>query len=339
MEPRTDHLNTRPSTAVNRPQPLFAQMDSCWICNSQRLAPISKAHFIKQGVSEDHIELAAYVGYSILLNECLACTFIQPEALPTLPEFFHYTYDQQWGDEWMATEFEARYKDFIFKGLLQRLERRIPVGSRTILDIGAHVGRFIHLASERGWSAEGVELNPLTAAFAHQKTGLPIHRKTAGELAAKRLRFAAVTMTDTLEHIPFPMQILRQVRQLLKPDGWIAVKVPYGRNQLLKERIRSYVKPSYMADVATNLVHVNHFSVQSLTTALRKAGFDRITITVGAPELRDWHGKGWHGKANAKLSNWFTNLSRLSVYGIAKAAPFGARSPLAMNLQAFARKT
>jgi hypothetical protein len=93
----------------------------------------------------------------------------------------------------MATEFEARYKDFIFKGFLQRLERRIPVESRTIFDIGAHEGRFIQLVSERGWSAQGIELNPLTAAFAHQKTGMPVHRETAGELAAKRLRFAAVT--------------------------------------------------------------------------------------------------------------------------------------------------
>lgn len=337
MEINKHPLKEQMVPSTDWPKQMFAQIDSCWVCRSPRLIPISKTHFAIGLIGEEDPELGTYSGHSIRLNACAGCTFIQPEALPTLPRFFDRLYDQKWGESWMASEFEAHYKDFIFKGILDRLEERVSVASRTILDIGAHVGRFIYLAAERGWSAEGIELNPLTAAFARRKTGLLVHQKNAHELAAERITFSAVTMTDTLEHIPFPMQILEQVGMILKPGGWISIKVPFGRNQLLKEKIRSYIKPNYRADIALNLVHVNHFSVQSLRTALRKAGYDDITVTVGAPELFDCHSRAWLGK-NGCLKTSLTNLFHLMVYDTAKVVPFGLRSPLALNLQAFARK-
>ena len=40
--------------------------------------------------------------------------------------------------------------------------------------IGAHAGRFVSLALQQGWRAEGLELNPQTAAYAAKRTGARI---------------------------------------------------------------------------------------------------------------------------------------------------------------------
>ena len=122
------------------------------------------------------------------------------------------------------------------------------------------MGRLIHLAAEAGWRAEGMELNPRTSAYAARATGLPVHRADLRDLQAEGRRYGAVTLVDVLEHIAEPVGALRAVRGVLEPGGWIAVKVPHGPNQLLKERIRGRVFRGYRPTVADNLVHVSHFT-------------------------------------------------------------------------------
>ena len=78
-------------------------------------------------------------------------------------------YDQRWSEDWVEQEFDARYKDVIFHGILRELDRRhaaTPGASRRLLDVGAHAGRFMHIAAQEGWDVEGIELNPRTAACA-----------------------------------------------------------------------------------------------------------------------------------------------------------------------------
>ena len=65
-------------------------------------------------------------GDHVWLVRCAACGFGQPEALPTLPNFFDRMYDQRWSEDWIRNEFEADYKDYIFHGILGTLARRLP---------------------------------------------------------------------------------------------------------------------------------------------------------------------------------------------------------------------
>jgi hypothetical protein len=116
---------------------------------------------------------------------------------------------------------------------------------------------------------------------------------------------------------------------LLLPGGWVAVKVPCGRNQLRKEHVRALFSKRHRISVADNLVHVSHFSPASLRRALRTAGFSRVFLTVAAPEL----GTAETGAVRANLSNLF----RLGVYRMARFLPWGVHSPLALNLQAYAQ--
>ena len=132
------------------------------------------------------------------------------------------------------------------------LNARVSPTSRRLLDIGAHAGRFMHLASTEGWVVEGVELNPRTAACAARRTGAPVHHSNAHTLARNGHSCGAVTLTDVLEHIPEPTRLLGTVSQLIEPGGCIAVKVPCGPSQLIKERALAALS-SHRISIAENL--------------------------------------------------------------------------------------
>lgn len=305
----------------------FTPTGACWICGATAMKPVNRAIFEFSMYAGQDPELARYTGASVELVRCRRCGFAQPAALPSLPDYFGRMYDQRWSDEWMEAEFHDGTKDLIFHEVVARLSRRVPPARRTLLDLGAHVGRLIQIAARAGWRAEGVELNPRTSAYAEKATGLPVHRADLRDLVAEGRRYAAVTLIDVLEHIPQPVEALRGVKGVLEPGGWIAVKVPHGPNQLLKERIRGRVVRGYRPTVADNLVHVSHFTAGSLRMALERAGYADVSVTTAAPVLPPPEQAGRAGAVAVRRG--MTVAARL--------LPGGTRTPLAMNLQAYAR--
>jgi SAM-dependent methyltransferase len=318
-------------TTVTRTEK-FSLLPHCWICGGHKFDRVHEAIFDFALYREQDAGLADYTGERIWLNRCKACGFGQPELMPTLPNYFDRMYEQRWSDDWIASEFESQYKNYIFHGILDRLSRlTAELSSRRLLDVGAHVGQFVHLAQQSGWGAEGVELNPRTSAFAARKTGAPIHRVHVQELGRSGRHYDVITLTDVLEHIPDPLSVLAALQDLLVPGGWVAVKVPHGGNQRLKERWRARLFQGYRPQVADNLVHVNHFTPLSLSHGLRKTGFASICIEPGAPELvprSECHG----------IAQRLSRGSRIVFYHVASVLPKGANSPFSMNLQAYAQK-
>ena len=236
-------------------------------------------------------------------------------------------YDQRWDEGWVAREFDADYKDVIFRTILREVERRVRPGGRRLLDVGAHAGRFLHLAREAGWDAEGIELNPHTAAYAASRTGLPVHQMNAQALAGRGLRYDAVVLTDVLEHIPEPVTLLTTLASMTNRGGAIAVKVPCGPSQVIKERVLAAVS-SHRVTLADNLVHVNHFSPRSLGLALARSGFS-ASVQTAAPELLP--------APPASLRRLASNALRLTTYALGRL-PGGVHTPLALNLQAYGRR-
>ena len=305
----------------------FEPVDACWVCGGRELRPSFTALFEFDNFAEQDAELAAYTGATVEMARCAACGFGQPRALPALAGYWARMYDQRWSEEWMARDAASSYKDLIFRVVLEGLERRVPAAGRTLLDVGAHVGRLIATADACGWAAEGVELNPASSAFAARSTGLPVHRMDARELSARGRRFGAATLIDVLEHIPTPVAVLENVRAALAPGGWLAVKVPHGAAQLRKERLRERLRPGYRATVADNLIHVNQFGPRSLALALERAGFAEVSVHAAPPELIPPEGGG---RARGAVT-----AARRATWSAARLLP--PSSPLALHLLAFAR--
>jgi len=324
-------MNTSaPSTeSADAPHAGFAPVAACWVCGGADLRPVGHdAYFGFPEYREQDPELARYTGATVALVRCAACGFGQPAALPRLERFFERMYDQRWSREWMAAEFTGQAKDLIFAVALAGLERRLAAGRRTLLDVGAHVGRLIHLAAARGWTAEGVEVNPQTSAYAREATGLPVHGLGLRDLRDEGRRFDAVTMIDVLEHIPEPVGALRAAAGLLAGEGWMVVKVPEGRNQLRKEELRARLRPGYRVNVANNLVHVNHFTAGSLRRAMEAAGLADVVVRPAPPEMP--------ARPISTARRLAKSAGPMAVWTAARALP--ATSPLTLHLLAYGRK-
>ena len=305
---------------------LLAPVERCWVCGGASLTPFHECRFDFTEYRVQDSDLHAYTGLTTWLVRCQACGFGQPASLPTLPRFFDRMYDQRWSAEWIASEFDASYKNLIFRSILRNLDARAPARPRRLLDIGAHAGRFLFLARNAGWEVEGIELNPRTAAYARERLGVPVHQVNAQTLADSGARFRAIALTDVLEHIPEPVPLLASVSRLLEPGGWIAVKVPCGRSQWIKERLLSRLT-RHEVSLAGNLVHVNHFTPHALKLALERAGFTGVKVSTGAPELLPLD--------RAVIRRSASNALRLGVFAAA-SLPGGVDTPLALNLQAYA---
>src|SRR5262249_42424762 len=154
-------------------------------------------------------------------------------------------------ERWVEDEFDGQSKDFIFRGILRALNGHGRAGSHRLLDVGAHAGRFMFLAQQRGWTVEGIELNPRTAACAARRTGAPVHQADVHTRQADGRRYEAVTMTDVLEHVPEPLKVLAAIAAIVEPGGRIGIKVPHGPAQDRKEKMLAAVS-SHTATLATN---------------------------------------------------------------------------------------
>ena len=307
---------------------MFESVGRCWVCGGTTLARFHLAKLDFTLFKDEDAELYAYTGQSVWMVRCAACGFGQPEQMPTLPGFFDRMYKQLWSEQWMSEEFESDYRDLIFRTVLRGLDRRVTARPRRLLDVGAQAGRFLDFARHDGWEVEGIELNPLAAAYAAARTGAPIYQQNAHQLAPDGRRYAAIVLSDVLEHIPEPLDLLRTLALLTEPGGSIAVKVPCGPNQLRKEQILAALL-SRNVKLADSLVHVNQFTPRSLTLALERAGFDRVSVRTGAPELLPVPRDGWRAR--------WANAVRWCVY-TAGSMPGAVHTPLALNLQAFASR-
>jgi len=305
----------------------FVEIPACWVCGSSAFTREHDAILDLEVYRDQHPALAEYSGERVWFRQCTRCGFTQPECLPALGGFFDLLYDQLWSPEWVQEEFESDYKDFIFRTILNGLSKRTATGGR-LLDIGAHAGRFMHLARNAGWQPEGIELNPRTAAFAATRTGLPVHAVNVDRVPLPERSYGAITLIDVLEHVPDPLTLLSRADEALEAGGWLAVKVPSAPAQRLKERVRARVHRGYRPRLADNLVHVNHFSPLALQSALERVGLCHVTVDLAPPELPP--ARGYRGV--------ISNLFRRSLYYGGRLVPHGVDTPLALNLLAFGQK-
>jgi SAM-dependent methyltransferase len=231
---------------------------NCPICNANQAAPFYGKH-----------------GYTIV--ECAACgmRFVSP--MPT-PEELTAHYQNAAYFEGESEQGYLNYADMQkalrphFQRRLQVIETRLGLRGK-ILDVGCAAGYFLEEARQRGWQICGMELSQEMAHNAEQLLQVPIHT----ELATVPDRdFAAITLWEVIEHLPDPIDTLRQLRDRLRPGGVLMLSTPNnGHWQALraKEQWVGYRPPS----------HLQYFTRETLGDALRRAGFERSAITGTAP--------------------------------------------------------
>jgi len=134
-----------------------------------------------------------------------------------------------------------------------------------LLDIGCAQGFFLFGASQAGYTTKGIEISQDAAEYARREFGLDIEAKPFEELRFAENHFDVVTLWQVLEHVPYPLMILKEVHRILKPGGLLAVSTPDIGG------IPAKILGKRWWDIKR--LHVNQFTTKTLADILQNAGF------------------------------------------------------------------
>lgn len=209
----------------------------------------------------------------------------------------------------------AGYFDYEAEGALRRrnFARNLAIlrarGARGALcDVGCASGHFLAAARDEGRFAElaGVDVSAAAIAALRERVGCPGWVGAVGELAPPR-RFDVVTMWETIEHIPRPVEALAALRAWLVPGGLLAIGTGDNQAPLARAMGRRWwylVPPD----------HCVYFNRRALAIALDRAGYELV---------------GWHRIAVHWVSAAGAVMKLLRSFDAPPALALRAARPLA----------
>lgn len=157
----------------------------------------------------------------------------------------------------------------------------IPPRAR-VLDVGCGNGEFLLAAQERGHDVFGLDFAE-AAAEACGRRGVPaVAADFLTHDFGARAPFDLVTMWDVCEHLDRPFDFVARARQVLRPGGWLLLKVPCftPRTMWIASRV-----PRLAGALLGSPSHVQYFRPDTLVALLRRAGYPLI-YTTRLPPMR-----------------------------------------------------
>lgn len=142
----------------------------------------------------------------------------------------------------------------------------VPVGS-SVLEIGCSSGYFLD-AIQKDYIVFGNEWNPEDAAFVRDVRKIPCEEGDMSEVYPGET-FSAICAYRVLEHVPDPIEWLKQIRSRLVVGGWLLLEVP-NRNDAL---VSLYDIPTFK-DFWYRKPHITYWRIETLTAALEQIGFE-----------------------------------------------------------------
>ena len=145
---------------------------------------------------------------------------------------------------------------------------QVPTHAR-LLDVGCAMGSMLEEAKAAGWDPVGVETSEFAARYAAEHAHCPVYAGTLERAAFPSESFDVVTLMDVIEHVPEPLGLIAEIHRVLKPGGVIFVVTPnFGSLFVHLYRLKAYgVWPDQ---------HIVYFQPETITTLLRKAGFEKV---------------------------------------------------------------
>ena len=174
---------------------------------------------------------------------------------------------------------ELNEKDLDDNSSLKKMLRLVGEGKR-VIDFGCATGYFSQLLAKKGCTVTGVEINPEAAKFAEQYceqvivADLDFVSVTA---ILPKQAFDVAVFGDVLEHLRNPWKVVSEIRQLLKPEGYVVASIPniaHGaiRLALLQGRF------DYMDLGLLDNTHLRFFTRKSVEELFEGAGYFVETI-------------------------------------------------------------
>ena len=117
--------------------------------------------------------------------------------------------------------FQSRKKALAFEmPRALRMAEHLPQETGSMIDVGCATGELMFVAKEAGWQVAGVEPSKRGREMSQQYGKIYCDCDEVDET------FDLVTSVHVLEHVPRPVDFLKQLAKLLRPGGLMVVVAP-----------------------------------------------------------------------------------------------------------------
>ena len=213
--------------------------------------------------------------------ECQHCSLIYvPSPAPDFSATYKADYFASQGSAPGYSNYSSEFTSHLvtFSKRLEETEKILTKVGR-VLDVGCALGHLGEAARRRGWDVYVTDVSEFAVLRSREQFGLNGFISAPHKLALKAAKFDLVTFYDIIEHLSFPLEILKQVRKALTSHGILHVVTP--NIQSLTARIMGkhwyHIKPDE---------HLIYFTPETLRAVLERAGFEVIKIKPAPTYMR-----------------------------------------------------
>lgn len=228
------------------------QLESCPICNSKK-----NKFFVEK--------------FGFNLFRCAQCEQIFCNPMPTEHQLekFYNSEMKEFENNFFIDSFEERIPIFDYR--ISRILNYISTGQ--ILDIGSAVGIYLEaLKRNKGHSFNIHSCEPSKDAFrslSERFKEITLYNEWMENLNFSN-KFTGITLWDTLEHLPNPVQSAKKINMLLKKGGYWFFSTPNTNSFEWEVTDKNHVQLLPPG-------HINLFNIKSIKKLLSLSGFKLIS--------------------------------------------------------------
>lgn len=161
---------------------------------------------------------------------------------------------------------------------LHLLGRHSSSAGKKMLDVGCGGGHLLSLARQAGYRVQGLDLSDHIAAEARSTFDIDVFAGDLKEANFARNSFDVVAALEVIEHLINPVEWLREIREILQPDGLLLLSTPNaGCAEVYGEQWFGF---------NASFEHLTFFDLDTVARALAMAGFRIVearTFGEGGP--------------------------------------------------------
>lgn len=223
---------------------------------------------------------------SLKLVSCPACGLLSRAERPSETDLLHGYQHEYWSrfrDEQMG-----RGRQNIQAHALDWLQQLHPENG-LLVDVGCGAGALLGVCRGRGWKALGFDVSPEAIAAARAE-GLEAVLEAWPPSTLSDATADAVAFINVLDHLASPCAALKEAWRVLRPGGFLYVRVPNAPMHLRVRRLLDVLGLGRLP-----VFHVFGFGRASLHHHLVKAGFEVCGVQTAPPsqEFAYAVARGW----------------------------------------------
>ena len=165
--------------------------------------------------------------YRSAKNGLLRCDYCGVVLNPQVwDEGSNEAYEEEWFENKpiLETFWTRLFQSWNNRRTWRRLRGHLSAHSK-VLEVGVGNGTLLRYLRSRDLKVEGCDLARSICERIRNFDGIPMHNCPVAEIHASTF-YDFVIMNHVLEHVNDPIQFLKDVRNLLKDEGWAHISVP-----------------------------------------------------------------------------------------------------------------